>query len=627
MSLLNLCFSLVADDSNDDDKLEQDYQSIYKRFASFLYAHPKLQFSVSFLGNQLAFYKKHHLEFIDLIGQLTSRKQLEVLGGGYYNPIFPLLFPQDRSGQIELLTSELRQSIGKRPRGMMIYGSVWESSLIPCLQTCGMEYVFLDSSLVPSGKQNYLPIIMAYQGKTVSILPIFRDFEVTENQTALNYVKILKRKVIDDIRNDEYSAFDVPRVLSIAVKKDTMKMMFETGFLDGLAKIAESDEIKDIVISNPLSVVRSCEHFSRLYIPSGMQEDIAYWAVPHVESRFPITIYDLLQNNPHSDSLYHRMMYVSLLISQCHGDKMRKKEARERLWAGQIGQAYICSPLGVFANTVVRQSAFRNLNAAEKLARDAVDFRESITSFDYNADGIYEYVCQMQSYMACIERKGASITELEILHNAGNYADSLCDAKKGIFVDYLIEVSDFDSYILGEKVGNEVFSKTLFSESMFDSQRREVILLGRGRFSEMQQTLSLRKKYITTSSGIAVQYILKNESPLVVKAKLVTELNFADTHFEKDICYTMEIISAGTKKTPEKNALINDVSYVQLTDMFSNVAFVLEPNESAGVVICPVSSKDGRTISVALCWDVDLAAGREIEKTVNFSIMAHRPKH
>ena len=116
---------------------------------------------MSFLGNQLTFYKKHHLEFIDLIGQLTNRKQLEILGGGYYNPIFPLLFPQDRSGQIELLTSELRQSIGKRPRGMMLYGSVWEPSLIPCLQTCGMEYVFIDSSLIPSGKQNYLPIIMA----------------------------------------------------------------------------------------------------------------------------------------------------------------------------------------------------------------------------------------------------------------------------------------------------------------------------------------------------------------------------------------------------------------------------------------------------------------------------------
>ena len=450
----------------------------------------------------------------------------------------------------------------------------------------------------------------------------------SENQTALNYVKILKRKVLDDIRDDEYSPFDVPRALSISVTKEAMSMMFETGFLDGLAKIAEnSEEIKDIAVSNPLNVVRSCEHFSRLHIPSGMQEDIAYWAAPHIDSRFPITIYDLLQNNPRSDSLYHRMMYVSLLISQCHGDKMRKKEARERLWAGQSGNAYICSTSGVFANTVVRQAAFRNLNIAEKLARDAVDFRESITSFDYNADGIDEYVCQMQSYMACIERKGASITELEILHNAGNYADSLCDKKKGIFVDYLIEISDFDKYISGEKVGNGIFSKTLFSESMFDSQRREVVLLGRGRFSEMQQTLSLRKKYITTSSGIAVQYILKNESPLVVKAKLVTELNFADTHFSDDNCYTMEIISAGTKKTPAKNALITDVSYVQLTDTLSNVAFVLDPNENAGVVICPVSSKEGRTVSVALCWDVDLAAGREIEKTVNFSIMAHRPRH
>ena len=88
----------------------------------------------------------------------------------------------------------------------------------------------------------------------------------------------------------------------------------------------------------------------------------------------------------------------------------------------------------------------------------------------------------------------------------------------------------------------------------------------------------------------------------------------------------MEVISAGMRKTPEKNVFINDVSYVQITDTISNVAFVLDPNENAGIVICPISSDEGRTVSLGLCWDIDLAAGREIEKTVNFSIMAHRPR-
>lgn len=623
MGILKLCFSLVADKSDRDDALEQNYHKVYKRFASFLYAHPKLPFSVSFSGAQLSFYKKNHLEYIDLISQLTSRKQLEVLGGGYYNPIFPLLFPQDRSGQIELLTSELRQTIGKRPRGMTLCGSVWESSLIPCLQTCGMEYIFLDSTLLTHKKNRYLPIIAAYQGKSVAVLPLFRNLESMGNQSAADYVSLVLRKVQDEIRDDEN--FDADHVVSISVSAEEMEKLLDSHFLDDLAAVAENKSIRDVEISNPLVAVKNCTHFERQYIPAGMNADIAKNASLCDNGILRATIYDLLQYHPRSDSLYRRMMYVSLLTNQCHGDKMRKKEARERLWEGQNGKAYICSTTGSFAPTQVRQAAFRSLNAAEKLVREAGEFNESVTAFDYNADGIAEYICQMQSYTACIERVGACISELEILRG-GNAADSLSEKKHGLFVDYLLEVSDFDDFVSGKYSGNAIFAKTLFSETMFDPQRREVRLSGSGVFSEMQQTVSLRKKFMTTSSGISVQYILRNESPIVVRAKLVAELNFADTHFAENCCYASEIISAGTRKNPENNTFTSEVSYVQLTDTLSNVAFVLVPNENAGVVVSQSDTQGGRTVSVSLCWDVDLAAGREVEKNVTLSIMASRPR-
>ncbi len=626
MGNLKLCLSLVADISENESVLEQNYHKVYKRFASFLYAHPKLPFSVSFSGAQLLFYKKNHLEYIDLISQLTNRKQLEVLGGGYYNPIFPLLFPQDRSGQIELLTSELRQTIGKRPRGMQLFGSVWESSLIPCLQTCGMEYVFLDSSLLVRSKKQYLPIITAYQGKSVAVLPLFRDVPISENMSAEQFVSLILKKIAEDCPAEA----DFDRVMCVSVSIEQMQAMLDSNFLEDFSKIAEAENATSIEIANPLTVVKSCTHFERLYIPASMDSKIAQWAVPEnpVSSA---TIYELLQNYPQSDRLYRRMMYVSLLANQSHGDKMRKKEAREHLWEGQNGKAYICAPDGSFASTAVRQAAFRSLNSAEKLVRDAGDFTESITAFDYNADGIPEYVCQMQSFSACIERLGGCISELE-LFRSGNVADSLVDKKHGLFVDYLLEVPDFADYVSGALPGNGVFAKTLFSEARFDQQRREVRLLGTGEFSEMHQPVSLWKKFTTTSSGISVQYVLRNDSPIVVRAKLVAELNFADTHFMDECCYAAEIISAGTRKNPENNTFTGEVSYVQLTDTLSNVAFVLVPNENAGVVVSRTENAAGRTVSVSLCWDVYLSGATadtrsEIEKNVTLSIMASRNRH
>ena len=52
-----------------------------------------------------------------LINDMVKRKQLELLGGGFYDPILPVIPNSDRSGQIEALTTYLRKHFGKRPRG------------------------------------------------------------------------------------------------------------------------------------------------------------------------------------------------------------------------------------------------------------------------------------------------------------------------------------------------------------------------------------------------------------------------------------------------------------------------------------------------------------------------------
>ena len=61
------------------------------------------------------------------------------------------------------------------------------------------------------------------------------------------------------------------------------------------------------------------------------------------------------------------------------------------------------------------------------------------------------------------------------------------------------------------------------------------------------------------------------------------------------------------------------------------------PNEEAGVTFFPVSIKrrnmdtdilqnESRTFVAALMWDVDLAAGMEVEKTINLTITQTRKR-
>ena len=104
-----------------NDLLDKNYQSVYKPLIKFLYSHPDFPFSFSFSGTQIQFLKKRKNELITSLREMVDRKQVEVLGGGYYDPVLPLLYPVDRNGQIDMLSSEIRQKVGKRPRGISIY--------------------------------------------------------------------------------------------------------------------------------------------------------------------------------------------------------------------------------------------------------------------------------------------------------------------------------------------------------------------------------------------------------------------------------------------------------------------------------------------------------------------------
>ncbi len=661
MKILNVCFYVtgVASVLSQNDEFEKKYQEVYKNIVSFLIERPKSRFSVYFSGPLVSWIDREHSEFTQLLSKLTSRKQAEILGGGYYNPVFPLLFPQDRTGQIDLMTGELRSCIGKRPRGMTVFNSIWDNSLIPCIQSCGMEYVFLDSSLIPKEKQFYLPLIVTEQGKSLNVLSVNREFIPNTLIAPREYLRNLFDTVNYLTKDDAYSSFTDERVVAIKIDENQFKRLYETKWLEKLFSTAEEFFSDSIKITIPSEYLHREQTRIPSYIPAGIQSDVAKWAKRAYEeasvshSSQP-TIFDFLLTYKQNKALYNRMLYISLLINQCKGDKARKKIAREKLWIAQNGEGYVCDPDGVFANNAMRQHAYRNLTEAEKLVREAVKdgFKEAVSNYDYNGDGFNEYICAMKQYNACVSLKGAQLTELDIIHNTGNYADSPRRIKqfdkfedkyhRGLFVDHLFSVDEFSDYKKGTPTGSGIFSQTLFKQLDFDAHRHEIKLSGSGKFSPIQATVTLLKKYIANSNGFAIQYILKNDSPFDIKGVFVTESNYAQTDFSsvKANSYKVEVI-ANEEKT-EVDAKDNarsakKVSYVQITDTSNDISFVYEPNEMCDMVCMPIifrrpsSASDTPTISgnafvASLCWNVELEVGKEIEKTINYSIIVPKKK-
>lgn len=651
MAILNLNLELYSGSTNFNSVSEYKmiYDNYYKPLVSFLYANPDFSFSFYFSGPEFEYIKKKNPEFLEILKKLVDRKQVELIGGGFYNPVFPLLFPMDRSGQVDLLSTAIRKATGKRPRGVCLCASAWDPSLVTSFETCGMEYVELDSSLISKDKNLFLPIVMADRGKSIKILPVHNDFIPNENEQPCDLLLRIKKAVEKVSKNDTLNP-DADRCATVILHKHQIEPLLKNKWLEKFLKEIKENYSDSIKLNLPAVSVKNSTAFIQSYIHAGISADIAKWAkLPFQECEVKdssVNIYDFMQTYKRSQALYNRMIFVSLLVNQCHGDKMRKKTAREYLWAAQCGDAYVCKASGILVNSQERQNAYRKLTDAEKLVRECEEFKESISSFDYNCDGFKEYVCRMDKYNACINLKGGSIFELDVMKDSGNYADNMsrvmpmdkCNDNydKGLFVDHLFEKDQYENYINGRPCKNGVFSGNVYKEVSFSSTKHEILLETNSKFPDLNQTINLKKKYIVTTNGIMVQYIIKNTSPIALKAKFVVESNFAQTCFNKDSfsSYKIEVVNDNQveNKTPDNLEFMRNVDAFQIVDSDNNVVFTFEPNETANLVTYPIvfmrkktDSTDlepaGRTLSISLAWDVDLAAGMEMEKTINLAIV------
>ena len=637
--------------------LEKSFQSVYKPILKFLYSHPSFPMSFAFSGAQIQYFKKRKNELITILRELTDRKQVEILGGAYNEPLLPLLNSVDRNGQIDLLTSEIRGTFGKRPRGMMLFQDCWDSSLVNNIHTCGLEYVILSSSMLQENKRTFLPIFMSDLGKNVDIFPYYNDLIPDKKILAEEFLYNVEKAVFKVEKKDTHVQLDADRIITICLTPENAAELNDTKWFEQLGKYIDenpSGRIKLITLNQYRTNGMKTKLSS--YIPIGINDNInRLISIVNNEknNKFPCTIYDFMYTYSASKKLYNRMMYISLLVNQYKTDKMRKKTAREKLWQGQNGMSLLCTSNNPQRNSVYRQQAYKYLTESEKMLRGDGNFEESVTCFDYDNDGINEYVCRMEQYFAYISLAGGSVGELDIMKDFCNYADNLkrkfefdgCDDEydRGFFIDHLFTENQLELYMRGEPAGDGVFSRIQYSQLKYSQQHHEVQLSARAVWKPTGQTIYLRKKYVINSTGMYVQYIIRNESNKPLQAKFAVECNIADVSFitsgkqgfsietvdNGEIC--MIDVSKSTESLNQKGKL-NNVQIVRVSDQPNGISFVFEPNEKCSYSFNPIKYNrpgfDGSKISVvnltyesSLFWDVSIEPGRETEKSINFTII------
>ena len=123
---------------------QQVYEEAYLPMIEALERHPEVRLSLHYTGSLLDWMEEAQPAFLLRLALLVKRQQVEIVSGGYYEPILPSIPDTDKVAQIRRLTERIQRIFGTRATGMWIAERVWEPDLPKFLREAGIDWTILD---------------------------------------------------------------------------------------------------------------------------------------------------------------------------------------------------------------------------------------------------------------------------------------------------------------------------------------------------------------------------------------------------------------------------------------------------------------------------------------------------
>jgi hypothetical protein len=122
------------------------FRQAYEPMVGALEKHPRIRLGLHYTGPLLEWLDAEQPDFLERLRALVERGQVELLGGGWYEPVLAALPAADRHGQLVRMATEIERRFGRRPPGAWLAERVWEPSLAADLAAAGYEYTVLDDN-------------------------------------------------------------------------------------------------------------------------------------------------------------------------------------------------------------------------------------------------------------------------------------------------------------------------------------------------------------------------------------------------------------------------------------------------------------------------------------------------
>lgn len=670
---------------NFDNVFREAFEKCYDPFVRFLEEHPFLRVSLHYSGCLFDWFEEKEKRFLKRLERLVRHNQIELLGGGYYEPILPLIPERDAIAQLRKMNQYCQRRFGKTPAGFWLTERVWEQKLPRIAADAGLQFTAVDDTH------------FAFAGLADSEI---RDFFITEEEGRLLYVfpipKALRYSIPfhEPVETIDYLQKQIadkskPAIVTYADDGEkfglwpgTYQWVYRDGWLERFAEalLENKSWIALKTFSEVLSENKG-ETIKKVYLPTASYEEMAEWALSpkkardfaHLKRELESTgiwsrsraffqggtFKNFLVKYSEVDWMHSRMEETSNQIARLKNIS-KKRKAEEELWKAQCNCPYWHGVFGGLYLHHLRRATFEHLIRAKEISK-VTESRKKLQFLhdDIDHDGAEEVIIGSKHFTFYFSpQRGGSIKELDFTQQNMNLLDTIT-RREEVYHQDLVEAE-----LGGEAAGKSIHLITrkapaeVLSRLAFDSYERLSFLdlflpfettledFWKGKFhllSGSPTKLPYSKTWETNpGGGILTLKREVNLNPAGEKISIEKSL-FISTDKER-FELTWKLTNKAGKKWSglwgsewsfnfyDREKSEQKISEVELQDGWSPVNLKISSDESFDYWQFPIETvaqteQDFRVIhqgvSVFPHWQVSLSAGEQLIRHLTFSFSAH----
>ena len=459
MRSINLIFGCHSHQpvGNFDFVFEEAYRKAYLPFVEVLERFPSVHVTLHYTGPLLDWFLRERPEYLQRLRRLREAGQVEIMGGGYYEPLLCAIPERDALAQIARMQAFCAEHFGAAPRGMWLTERVWEPQMARTLARAGIEYTALDDthflcSGVPREK------LFGYhmtedEGLTVKLFPIQEKLRyLIPFAPVAETIEYLREHATEDgtrcaVFHDDGEKF--------GVWPYTYQTVYEKGWLTEF--FAALEENRDWLHTKTYSeYVADAKPAGRSYITCASYFEMMEWALPtelqrklHVaqrEAKEDVEKYErygqflrggfwrgFLAKYPESNNIQKRMLRVSRRVERRRAAGVSGAdfaEAERLLHEGQCNCAYWHGAFGGVYLNHLRTALYERLIAADTLLDQVEqaggDAWSRCEVCDFDGDGNDEAVLENEVISAFVApADGGTLFELDFKPRPFNFLNTL----------------------------------------------------------------------------------------------------------------------------------------------------------------------------------------------------------